>query len=107
MKAEDTKEKATVEKLKVVVQGQTDEELKEEQKEQEEDVASVAVVQLASPTEQGVTKVIDSDMLTPQDILSFEMLSLGERLKATQVCPGTPNNSPLESRGTRLNHSLS
>ena len=57
----------------------------------------VAAAQLKSPTQGGATRVIDADILTAQDLLSFEMLDIKERgvAKAKVSQTATPNNTPL------------
>ena len=56
-----------------------------------------AVAQLKSLTLGGATRVIDGDLLTAQDLLSFEMLDIKERdmAKAKVSQTPTPNNTPL------------
>jgi next-to-BRCA1 protein 1 len=57
--------------------------------------AAAAVAQLKSPTQDQTTKVVDADILTAQDILSFEMLDIRDRNTPEVSQTATPNNTPL------------
>ncbi len=67
-------------------------EICDKKEEEDEDAALTALAHLTGEIR---TQVVESDILTAQDILSFEMLDIRDRNPAKVSQTATPNNTPL------------
>ena len=62
---------------------------------EETSAAAAAAANLQAPSLDGATQVVDSEILTAQDLLSFEMLDIRDRHTPKVSQTATPNNTPL------------